>query len=83
LLLGFEEGQQVIDVELRDPALHGVLLRELRLPPDTLVLAVHRDGQAIVTHGYTQLKLGDKVTVMGTPESLRLVELKFSAAAPG
>jgi len=43
------------------------------------VLAVHRDGQAIVTHGYTQLKLGDKVTVMGTPESLRLVELKFAA----
>ncbi len=80
LLLGFEEGQQVIDVELRDPALHGVLLRELRLPPDTLVLAVHRDGQAIVTHGYTQLKLGDKITIMGTPESLRLVELKFSAA---
>ena len=66
-------------MELRDPALHGALLRELRLPPDTLVLAIHRDGQAIVTHGYTQLRLGDKVTVMGSPESLREVELKFAA----
>ena len=83
LLLGYEEGQQVIDVELRDPALHGALLRELRLPPDTLVLAIHREGQAIVTHGYTQLRLGDKVTVMGSPESLRAVELKFAAAGPG
>lgn len=81
LLLGLEEGKQVEDIELRDPALSGALLRELRLPPDTLVLAVHRDGQAIVTHGYTQLRLGDKVTVMGSPESLREVELKF--AAPG
>ncbi|WP_456409466.1 monovalent cation:proton antiporter family protein [Oceanithermus sp.] len=79
LLLGLEEGKQVVDVELRDPALHGALLRELRLPPDTLVLAIHRDGQAIVTHGYTQLRLGDKVTVMGNPESLREVELKFAA----
>ncbi|WP_457636501.1 cation:proton antiporter domain-containing protein [Oceanithermus sp.] len=83
LLLGFEEGQQVIDVELRDPTLHGALLRELRLPPDTLVLAIHRDGQAIVTHGYTQLKLGDKLTVMGSPESLREVELKFAAPGAG
>ena len=81
LLLGFEKGQQVIDVELRDPALHGALLRELRLPPDTLVLAIHREGQAIVTHGYTQLRLGDKLTVMGSPESLRQVELKFSAGS--
>jgi Trk K+ transport system NAD-binding subunit/Kef-type K+ transport system membrane component KefB len=79
LLLGLEEGKQVVDVELRDPALHGALLRELRLPPDTLVLAIHREGQAIVTHGYTQLRLGDKVTVMGSPESLREVELKFAA----
>jgi len=83
LLLGLEEGKQVVDLELRDPALHGALLRELRLPPDTLVLAVHRDGQAIVTHGYTQLRLGDKVTVMGSPESLREVELKFAAAGAG
>ncbi len=85
LLLGLEEGKQVVDVELRDPALHGALLRELRLPPDTLVLAIHRDGQAIVTHGYTQLRLGDKVTVMGSPESLREVELKFAATptSPG
>ncbi|HGY09213.1 MAG TPA: potassium transporter TrkA [Oceanithermus profundus] len=83
LLLGLEEGKQVVDVELRDPALHGALLRELRLPPDTLVLAIHREGQAIVTHGYTQLRLGDKVTVMGSPESLREVELKFAAPGTG
>ncbi|ADR35654.1 sodium/hydrogen exchanger [Oceanithermus profundus DSM 14977] len=83
LLLGLEKGKQVVDIELRDPTLHGALLRELRLPPDTLVLAIHRDGQAIVTHGYTQLRLGDKVTVMGSPESLREVELKFAAAGTG
>ena len=44
---------------------------------------LHREGQAIVTHGYTQLRLGDKVTVMGSPESLREVELKFAAPGTG
>ncbi|MCB8972018.1 MAG: NAD-binding protein [Ardenticatenaceae bacterium] len=58
LLLGMDEGQDVVDIELRNPALHGVALRELQLPLDTLVLSVHRKGDTIISHGYTQLELG-------------------------
>ncbi len=79
LLLGEERGHQVVDLVVEDPALDGVPLRELRLPADVLVLAIHRDGEAIVTHGYTQLRLGDRVTVMGSPESLAALERTFSA----
>ncbi len=79
LLLGLEAGQAVRDFEVADPALDGVPLRELRLPADVLILAIHRGEEAIVTHGYTQLKLGDRVTAMGGPESLVELERLFSA----
>ncbi len=79
IFLGLEEGQRVVDVEMRDPALDGVPLRELRLPADVLVLAIHRGHEAIVTHGYTQLRLGDRVTLMGSPESLEEVMVKLGA----
>ncbi len=78
LLLGEERGHQVLDLVVEDPALDGVPLRELRLPADVLVLAIHRGDEAIVTHGYTQLRLGDRVTVMGSPESLAEVALRFA-----
>lgn len=77
LLLGMEAGQDVVDVELRNPALHGIALRELELPFDTLVLSVHRKGNTIISHGYTQLELGDRVTILGKINSLNNVMLKL------
>ena len=55
----------------------GVSLRDLRLPLDVLVLSVRRGRQALVSHGHTQLKLGDKVTLYGVPERLDEVMLRF------
>jgi Kef-type K+ transport system membrane component KefB/Trk K+ transport system NAD-binding subunit len=77
LLLGMEEGQDIMDVELRNPALHGVALRELQLPLDTLVLSVHRKGHTIISHGYTQLEMGDRVTIVGKSSSLEEVSLRL------
>ena len=34
VLLGLEEDQDIIDIEVRDPFLHGVALRDLRLPEE-------------------------------------------------
>lgn len=77
LLLGMEEGQSVVDLEVRNPALHGLALRDLRLPLDTLILSVQRHGHALLSHGYTRLELGDMVTVAGSDKSLEVVALKF------
>jgi Trk K+ transport system NAD-binding subunit len=77
LLLGMEKGQDTIEVEVRNPDLHGVALRDLRLPLDTLILAVRRDGHLILSHGYTRLEVGDWVTVIGSVESLENVMLRF------
>jgi Trk K+ transport system NAD-binding subunit/Kef-type K+ transport system membrane component KefB len=77
LLLGMEKNQDIIDVEINNPNLHGVALRDLRLPLDTLVLSIHRGGRLLISHGYTRLKIGDRVTVVGSLESLDKVMLRF------
>ncbi len=78
LLLGMEENQDIVDLEIRNPALRGALLRDLRLPLDTLVLSIHRGGRMLITHGDTRLKIGDRMTVVGSVESLEEVIVRFS-----
>ena len=77
LLLGMEKNQKIMEVELRNPNLHGIALRDLRLPLDTLILSIHRQGQMLISHGYTRLEVGDMVTVVGPPERLEEVALHF------
>jgi Trk K+ transport system NAD-binding subunit/Kef-type K+ transport system membrane component KefB/predicted transcriptional regulator len=82
LLLGMEENQDIVDLEVRNPALRGVLLRDLRLPLDTLVLSIHRGGQMLITHGDTRLRVGDRMTVVGSVESLEEVMVRFAEPSP-
>jgi len=77
LLLGMEETQDSVDIEVRSSAYHGRTLRDLRLPSDVLVLSVTRGGNPIISHGYTRLRLGDVVTLVGSRESLDQVRLKM------
>jgi Trk K+ transport system NAD-binding subunit len=79
LLMGLEADQEIVDLEIRNPNLHGVALHDLRLPLDILILSVHRGSQMLISHGYTTLHLGDRVTVLGSVESLNEVGLRFSA----
>ena len=78
MLLGTEEGQATIDLEVRDRSLHGVALRNLRLPSDVIMLSVKRKGHSIISHGYTRLRRKDIVTVVGSPESLEKMQWMFS-----
>lgn len=79
LLLGYEEGQDTVDLEVLDPNLHGMSLRELRFPTDILILTINRGGHSMVTHGYTRLRLHDTITVVGSEDSIKNVELRVSA----
>lgn len=79
MLLGTEEGQSTLDLEVQDKSLHGVTLRNLRLPSDVIILSVKRKGQSIISHGYTRLRKKDIVTVVGSPESLDKLQLMFGA----
>ncbi|GIX47230.1 MAG: potassium transporter TrkA [Candidatus Tectimicrobiota bacterium] len=79
LFLELEGDQDVIDLVVSNRALHGLALRDLRLPADALILSVRRRGQLLVSHGYTRLEVGDEVTVMGTPQALAEVQWLLEA----
>ena len=67
----------VMQVTITDPSVDGLHLRELILPDDVLVMAIVRRGHNIVPHGYTNLHLGDEITLIGSAESLDEVALKL------
>ncbi|MDX1828223.1 MAG: cation:proton antiporter [Lutibacter sp.] len=79
LLLGMDSDQDTIDIEIRNKDIHGIRLRNLRLPSDVLVLSVKRKGQLLVSHGYTRLRLGDVITLVGADESLQKLKFKFDS----
>ncbi|MCF6342612.1 MAG: cation:proton antiporter [Bacteroidales bacterium] len=81
LLLGMDKGQDTIDVEVRNRDIHGMRLRELRLPSDVIVLSVKRGGNIIVSHGYTRLRLGDMITFVGAVKSLEDIMFKFDTGS--
>ncbi len=77
ILLGFDKDQDTIDVEVRNPDLLGLRIRDLHLPQDVIILSLKRRGNTVITHGYTQLRLGDILTFVGSKESLEQVRMRF------
>jgi len=77
LLLGTDKNQITADIEIANPDIHGLVLRELQLPCDVLVLSIKRKDNVVLSHGYTKLRLGDIITIVGTNESLEKVMLRF------
>ena len=77
MFLGTDESQDIVDIEVRDRSLHGKPIRDLQLPLDTIILSIHRDGHTLITHGYSRLRLGDQVTVVGSLDSLDELMLRF------
>lgn len=77
ILLGVEKDQETVDVEIINPDIAGLTLRDLRLPSDLLVLSVSRGGNTVISHGYTRLRLGDVITLLGSKESVEMMRLKF------
>ena len=70
-----ETDQDAVDIEVMDPNIQGLALRDLRLPSDILILSITRKDQMMITHGYTRLRIGDVVTILGSEESIDKVEL--------
>lgn len=79
LLLGLHENQDIIDMEMRNTWLDGMALRHMRLPRNTLILSIRRGDELLISHGYTRLRVGDKVTAMGSREGLERLALQLEA----
>ncbi|MGD9369776.1 MAG: PTS sugar transporter subunit IIA, partial [Desulfobacteraceae bacterium] len=77
LLLGLEKGREIFELELRNPDLQGIAIRDLHLPLDLHILSIRRSGQLIVSVGFTRLQIGDWLTVVGSRASLEEMMLQF------
>lgn len=78
LLQGMERGQDVIELIVSNPDLHGRAIRDLQLPVDTLVLSLSRNHSSLLCHGYTRLQVGDHITIVGSESSLETIRFRFS-----
>jgi Trk K+ transport system NAD-binding subunit len=77
LLLGMEENQDTVEIVVQNRNLHGIALRDLHLPSDILILSTQRRGQMIISTGFTRLRLGDILTLVGSVESIEEIRLRF------
>jgi Kef-type K+ transport system membrane component KefB/Trk K+ transport system NAD-binding subunit/mannitol/fructose-specific phosphotransferase system IIA component (Ntr-type) len=77
LLLGMEQGREIIEFELCNADLQGIAIRDLHLPLDLHILSIRREGHLIVSVGFTRLRVGDWLTVVGSRTSLEEMMLLF------
>lgn len=82
MLLGMGRHQDVHDLEMRNPDLDNLPLRDLRLPIDTIIISIRRDRETLVPHGHARLRLGDRLSICGSLKSLEEVALRFDIHKP-
>ncbi len=71
LLSRTDDDKEVWEVVLRNKAHVGVALRDLHFPGDVLVVAMRRNGELLVPHGATRLELGDRLTLVGSLDTIK------------
>jgi amino acid transporter/mannitol/fructose-specific phosphotransferase system IIA component (Ntr-type) len=57
----------------------GRELRTLDLPEGTLIAMIRRGDEMIIPTGSTELKAGDRVTVLGKPDAITILRARFGA----
>jgi trk system potassium uptake protein TrkA len=73
---------EVVDITLpKDSTLDGMVLRELRLPPESLVAFVIRGGESIFPTGGTTLRSGDEILALTRPKHEEELRRIFFARA--
>jgi len=77
LLLGMNPDEAFMEIDMHNPDLSGVAIRDIHFPHDVLILSITRKGNRLDSHGYTRFETGDLVTVVGSPDSLAEVQARF------
>ena len=68
---------ELAQITITDNDCDGQPLRDLRLPEDILIVEITRDGHTIVPRGYTVIHCGDEVTMIGKPDSIKQMTVRF------
>ncbi len=78
VLVHEDDNVEMGEAVVLNPAMIGVPLRRLRLPGNALILSIRRENTILVPHGDTVLHRGDRVALIGSPESLVRAERLLS-----
>ncbi len=65
-----DDDVEVGEAVVRNRRVVNLPLRRLRLPGNALILSIRRDNVVIVPHGDAVLRRGDRVALIGSPESI-------------
>ena len=64
----------VFEIQLSDNSkIDGLQIRDLALPPDSLIIAIIRDDQIIPPKGHTVLKKGDILFVIAAQDNVERI----------
>ncbi|NIS82694.1 MAG: hypothetical protein GTO14_21400 [Anaerolineales bacterium] len=70
VLVHHVEDVEVSEVRFSNTQLSGMPLRKIRLPGNALILSIQRDESITVPYADTILRIGDRIGLIGNPESL-------------
>ncbi|MFN2304507.1 MAG: monovalent cation:proton antiporter family protein [Anaerolineales bacterium] len=73
LLTSPTDDQDVRETCLQNPQMDGQRLSALDLADNVLIMAVSREGDILIPHGKTRLKIGDRLTLLGNQEEVNRV----------
>jgi cell volume regulation protein A len=65
LLTRTDDDKDVGEVRVNNSAHFGKRIRDLALPEEVLILALHRNGEYLIPTGDTYLEPGDKLSLLG------------------
>ena len=80
LLLNQQSGKEVLSIEVSNEELDGARVRDLRLPPDVLLVEIQRDRSVLLVTGQTRLRTGDVITLIADIESDSETRMLFENA---
>lgn len=78
LLTDNTDDLDIVEVKLKNSRYFDTRLSKIKLPGDTLILSIIRNGEKIIPHGNTTLKKGDYLMLVGTTEFVRKAHLILS-----
>jgi len=65
-----EENLLVEEVILTNRVFSGKRLKDIRLPGDTLIISVSKNGEKIIPHGNSEAEAGDLIMLVGSRDSV-------------
>ncbi|SDC26130.1 MULTISPECIES: monovalent cation:proton antiporter family protein [unclassified Candidatus Frackibacter] len=69
------------EIKLRNSSYIGNKVSELNLPGDCLLMAIERNNELIIPHGYNHLEYGDILTIVGSKECVMTVIKRLKEAS--